>query len=230
MNGDWDLTPDISRKQRLGFDETIFCASKTPDQINRLVQAALKTEEQLLLTRLESEKFSELSDELSQQLDYDEVSHTAVLGHLPAPGGTPRVAIVSGGSSDVRVAREAARTLQYYRVGVHEIYDVGVAGLWRLLERVEELRGMDVVITVAGMEGTLPSVVAGLVPGLVVAVPVATGYGVAENGITALNSALASCAPGLVVVNVDNGYGAACAALRMLNVMQRASVHGDGGG
>ena len=228
MNGDWDLTPDISRKQRLGFDETIFCASKTPDQIDRLLQAALIAEEPLLLTRLDSEKFSELSDELSRRLDYDEVSHTAILGHLPLPEDTPRVAIVSGGSSDVRVAREAARTLQYYRVGVHEIYDVGVAGLWRLLERVEELRDMSVVITVAGMEGTLPSVVAGLVPGLVIAVPVATGYGVAANGITALNSALASCAPGLVVVNVDNGYGAGCAALRMLNVMKRGSGHVDG--
>jgi hypothetical protein len=230
MNGDWDLTPDISRKQRLGFDETIFCASKTPDQINRLLEAALRTEEPLLLTRLDSEKFSDLSKELSERLDYDEISHTAILGHLPVPADTPRVAIVSGGSSDVRVAREAARTLQYYRVGVHEIYDVGVAGLWRLLERVEELRDMGIVITVAGMEGTLPSVVAGLVPGLVIAVPVATGYGVAANGITALNSALASCAPGLVVVNVDNGYGAGCAALRMLNVMQRSSGHGDGSG
>jgi NCAIR mutase (PurE)-related protein len=230
MNCDWDLTPDISRKQRLGFDETIFCASKTPDQIHRLLQAALRADEPLLLTRLDSKKFSELSEEISRRLDYDEVSHTAILGRLPLPEDTPRVAIVSGGSSDVRVAREAARTLQYYRVGVHEIYDVGVAGLWRLLDRVEELRDMSVVITVAGMEGTLPSVVAGLVPGLVIAVPVATGYGVAANGITALNSALASCAPGLVVVNVDNGYGAGCAALRMLNVMQRGSGHGDGSG
>ena len=230
MNADWDLTPDISRKQRLGFDETIFCAGKSPDQIHRLLQAALRAEEPLLLTRLDSEKFSALSDELSRHLDYDEVSHTAILGHLPPPGDKPRVAIVSGGSSDVRVAREAARTLQYYRVGVHEIYDVGVAGLWRLLERVEELRDMSIVITVAGMEGTLPSVVAGLVPGLVIAVPVATGYGVAANGITALNSALASCAPGLVVVNVDNGYGAGCAALRMLNVMQRRSGQDDGSG
>jgi NCAIR mutase (PurE)-related protein len=221
MNGDWDLTPDVSRKQRLGFDETIFCASKTPDQINRLLEMALKAEEPLLLTRLDREKILALSSELSGHLDYDEVSHTAMLGRVPIPEHTPRVAIVSGGSSDVRVAREAARTLQYYRVGVREIYDVGVAGLWRLLEHVDELRGMSIVITVAGMEGTLPSVVAGLVPGLVIAVPVATGYGVAAQGITALNSALASCAPGLVVVNVDNGYGAGCAALRMLNVMQR---------
>jgi len=224
MHGDWDLTPDTSRKQRLGFDETIFCASKTPDQINRLLQAALKAEEPLLLTRLDGDKFFELSSELSEHLDYDEVSHTAILGHVTIPEDAPRVAIVSGGSSDVRVAREAARTLQYYRIAVREIYDVGVAGLWRLLERIEELRDMNVVIAVAGMEGTLPSVVAGLVPGLVIAVPVATGYGVAANGITALHSALASCAPGLVVVNVDNGYGAGCAALRMLNVMQRSSL------
>lgn len=228
MDGDWDLTPDISRKQRLGFDETIFCASKTPDQINRLLEMALKADEPLLLTRLDREKLRTLSSELSGHLDYDEISQTAILGRVPVADDSPRVAIVSAGSSDVRVAREAARTLQYYRVGVHEIYDVGVAGLWRLLDRVEQLRDMSVVITVAGMEGTLPSVVAGLVPGLVIAVPVATGYGVAANGITALHSALASCAPGLVVVNVDNGYGAGCAALRMLNVMQRSSGPGDG--
>jgi len=228
MDGDWDLTPDISRKQRLGFDETIFCASKTPDQITRLLEMALKADEPLLLTRLDREKLRTLSSELSGRLDYDEISQTAILGRVPVSDDRPRVAIVSAGSSDVRVAREAARTLQYYRVGVHEIYDVGVAGLWRLLDRVEQLRDMSVVITVAGMEGTLPSVVAGLVPGLVIAVPVATGYGVAANGITALHSALASCAPGLVVVNVDNGYGAGCAALRMLNVMQRGSGPGDG--
>ena len=138
MNGDWDLTPDISRKQRLGFDETIFCASKTPDQIDRLIRAAMKAQEPLLLTRLDGAKFSELPSELSEHLDYDRVSHTAILGRITIPDDTPRVAIISGGSSDVRVAREAARTLQYYRVGVREIYDVGVAGLWRLLEHVDE--------------------------------------------------------------------------------------------
>ena len=222
MNGDWDLTPDTSRKERIGFDETIFCAGKSPDQISRLLLAALAENETLLLTRLDSGKFSALSGDLSGHLDFDEVSQTAILGGVKAPEEKqPRVAIVSGGSSDVRVAREAARTLHYYGVGVREMYDIGVAGLWRLLERVDELRDMSVVITVAGMEGTLPSVVAGLVPGLVIAVPAATGYGVAVNGVTALNSALASCAPGLVVVNVDNGYGAGCAALRLLNVMRR---------
>ncbi|MDH3715318.1 MAG: nickel pincer cofactor biosynthesis protein LarB [Gammaproteobacteria bacterium] len=222
MVGDWDLTPDNSRKERLGFDETVFCASKTTDQINRLLQAAADAGETLLLTRLEPDKHAALSVELHARLDYDEISLTAMLGRSRQREEAPHVAIVSAGSSDVRVAREAARTLDYYGVGVHEIYDVGVAGLWRLLERVDELRPLPVVITVAGMEGTLPSVVAGLVPGVVIAVPVATGYGVAANGVTALHSALASCAPGLLVVNVDNGYGAGCAALRILNVMQRS--------
>jgi len=222
MNGDWDLTPDASRKQRIGFDETIFCAGKTTDQINRLLRLAREANESLLLTRLDSGKFSELSGELGKCLDYDEVSQTAILGDVTVRKDKLRVAIVSGGSSDVRVARETARTLFYYGVDVREIYDVGVAGLWRLLEHIEELRDMSIVITVAGMEGTLPGVVAGLVPGLVIAVPVATGYGVAVNGGTALNSALASCSPGLVVVNIDNGYGAGCAALRMLNVMRRS--------
>ena len=220
MKSDWDLTPDVSRRQRLGFDETVFCAGKTPDQINRLLQKALDDEESMLLTRLDSGKFFELSASLSAHLDYDAISHTAILGEVAARADNPRIAIVSAGTSDVRVARESARTLHYYGVQVREIYDVGVAGIWRLMDRIDELREMNVVITVAGMEGTLPSVVAGLVPGVVIAVPVATGYGVAENGTAALNSALASCAPGLVVVNVDNGYGAGCAALRMVNLMQ----------
>ena len=198
------------------------------DQVNRLVQGALKANESLLLTRLDPDKFAALPGDLVGALDYDDVSHTAILGGIKAADGPPRVAIVTGGSSDVRVAREAARTLQYYGIGTREIYDVGVAGLWRLLKHTDELQDKSIVITVARMEGTLPSVVAGLVPGLVIAVPVATGYGVAANGMTALNSALASCAPGLVVVNIDNGYGAGCAALRMLNVMQR-QPSGDGG-
>jgi NCAIR mutase (PurE)-related protein len=220
MVRDWDLNPDHSRGERLGFDETVFCAGKSADQIRRILQGAVDTSTTLLLTRLESDKVARLPDHLSARLVYEPVSQTAILGRIPRDDTPERVAIVSAGTSDVGVAREAARTLHYYGVGTREMYDVGVAGLWRLLERVEELRDMQVVITVAGMEGTLPSVVAGLVPGVVIAVPVATGYGVGANGIAALHSALASCAPGLLVVNVDNGYGAGCAALRVLNAMR----------
>ncbi|MGH6914643.1 MAG: nickel pincer cofactor biosynthesis protein LarB, partial [Geminicoccales bacterium] len=149
-------------------------------------------------------------------LDYDPRSHTGILGPWQAPQGEARVAVVTAGTSDLAIAREAIRTLAFYDVAAREIADVGVAGLWRILAHEDELRRFPAVIVVAGMEGALFSVVAGMVGGLVVAVPTSTGYGIAEGGKTALHSALASCAPGLVTVNIDNGYGAACAAIRAL--------------
>ena len=139
-----------------------------------------------------------------------------MLGAPSPPAGEPRVAVVTAGTSDVPVAREVSRTLAYHGIASREITDIGVAGLWRVLERVDALREAEVVVVVAGMDGALPSVVAGLVPGPVIAVPTSVGYGVAEAGRVALGTALASCAPGLTVVNIDNGYGAACAALRIL--------------
>jgi NCAIR mutase (PurE)-related protein len=218
MLSDWDLTPDHSRAERIGFDEAIFCAGKSVDQIHRILAGAIETGSSLLLTRLSADKLVGLPNPINAKLDYDSISQTAILGQTSRELTTPeQVAIVSAGTSDVGVAREAARTLEYYGIDAREIHDAGVAGLWRLLERVDELSRMSVVITVAGMEGTLPTVVAGLVPGLVIAVPGSTGYGVGTDGIAALHGALASCAPGLVVVNVDNGYGAGCAALRVLN-------------
>ena len=125
--------------------------------------------------------------------------------------------VLSAGSSDVPVAREAIRTLAYFGVGARPIFDVGVAGIWRLLERVEEIRQFPIAIVVAGMDAALPSVLGGLYPGLIIAVPTSVGYGVASGGTTALNAILASCASGIVTVNIDNGYGAACAAMRVLN-------------
>jgi len=220
MKPDWDLTPDHSRAERVGFDEAIFCAGKSADQVRRILEGAIDTGTPLLLTRLSPDKIAALPDQISAKLDYDPVSRTAILGRAARDQTPERVAIVSAGTSDVGVAREAARTLRYYGIAAREIHDVGVAGLWRLLERVDELRRMQVVITVAGMEGTLPTVVAGLVPGVVIAVPGSTGYGVGADGIAALHGALASCAPGLLVVNVDNGYGAGCAALRVLNALR----------
>jgi hypothetical protein len=220
MKADWDLTPDHSRAERIGFDEAIFCAGKSTSQVRRILEGAVEIGSPLLLTRLSADKLSGLPDALKSKLDYDPVSRTAILGRAPGDPTPERVAIVSAGTSDVGVAREAARTLHYYGIGTREIHDVGVAGLWRLLEWVDELRRMPVVITVAGMEGTLPTVVAGLVPSVVVAVPGSTGYGVGAGGIAALHGALASCAPGLLVVNVDNGYGAGCAALRILNAQR----------
>jgi len=208
---------DHLREARIGFDEAIFAAGKSVAQLDAIVAHAIEARARRLFTRLDAEKFHCLARAHREALDYDDISRTAILGKRLRPAGPARVAILTGGSSDVAVSREAARTLEYYGQANVHIPDIGVAGLWRLLDRVEEIRPMRVVIAVAGMEGALPSVVAGLVPGVVIALPTSVGYGVAEGGRAALNSALASCAPGLLTVNIDNGYGAACAALRVLD-------------
>jgi NCAIR mutase (PurE)-related protein len=209
---------DADRSRRIGFPEAVFCASKTIDQLAAVLNALLAEGSRALLTRLAPEQHAALSDDLRRRLDYDPVSRTAFLGPVAPPPGPPRVAVVTGGTGDQWVAEEAARTFAFHGEAVERHYDVGVAGLWRVLARREALTRFPVIVACAGMEGALFSVLGGLVPGLVVAVPVSSGYGVADGGRAALSSALASCAPGIVVVNVDNGYGAACAALRALRV------------
>ena len=219
-----EIRLDFERKQRLGFDEAIFCAQKSPAQIDKILTLAGEEKAPLLLTRLQESSWLELQKKWGAQVDYDKVSMTGFFNLSLEQAATTKVAIVTAGTSDAPVAREAARTLQYYRVGTLEIYDVGVAGLWRLLDRVDEITKHPIVIAVAGMDAALPSVLGGLVNGLLIAVPTSTGYGVADNGKTALHSALVSCAPGVVVCNIDNGYGAACAALRTLNAFSREGV------
>ena len=213
-----EVVPDDARQARIGFDETIYCAGKSPRQLDAILARSIEASRPLLLTRLDAGMFDALAPALRAALDYDPVSRTATLGGPAAGSGTPRVAVVTAGTSDVPVAKEAVRTLAYYGEAALEVYDVGVAGLWRLLDRIEDVRAMPVVIAVAGMEASLPSVVGGQVPGLVVAVPTSNGYGVSAGGRVALDASLASCAPGLAVVNIDNGYGAACVALRALRL------------
>ena len=213
-----EVVPDDARQARIGFDETIYCAGKSPRQLDAILARSIEASRPLLLTRLDAGMFDALAAAHRAALDYDPVSRTATLGGPAAGSGTPRVAVVTAGTSDVPVAKEAVRTLAYYGEAALEVYDVGVAGLWRLLDRIEDVRAMPVVIAVAGMEASLPSVVGGQVPGLVVAVPTSNGYGVSAGGRVALDASLSSCAPGLAVVNIDNGYGAACVALRALRL------------
>ena len=215
-----EINFDFGRQERIGLSEVVFCLGKTPEQIGQAIAIAQARDLSLLLTRLAPEAFAALAAPAQAALDYDPSSRTAVVGAPRPPEGEPLVAVVTAGTSDLPVAREAARTLAFYGVGAREIADVGVAGLWRLLKHEQELRRYPVVIVVAGMEGALFSVVGGLVGGVVIAVPTSTGYGAARRGETALHAALASCAPGLVTVNIDNGYGAACAAVRFLNQLQ----------
>ncbi len=209
---------DFQRQSRLGFDEAIFCQGKRVEQIEGILANAKARDCGLLLTRLQPTDHESLSFSWKQDINYDPLSHTGFYAWKNRGEMEPRVAIVSAGSTDVPVAQEVARTLTYYHVGHERFLDVGVAGLWRILSKAERLREFDVVVVAAGMDGALPSVVGGLVPGLVIAVPTSVGYGVARAGETALRTALASCAPGVVVCNIDNGYGAACAALRALGV------------
>ena len=220
---DQDIKLDLQRSERLGLEEAIFCAGKTTGHIERILNHAQARGGRLLLTRLYETQLIELPEHHRAVLDYEPLSRTAYFGKPVPLQGPPRAAVVVAGTSDLFVSREAVRTLAYYGVPALEVSDVGVAGLWRLLERVEEIRALPVVIVVAGMDAALPTVVGGLVPGAVIGVPTSVGYGVATGGQSALNAMLASCAPGVAVMNIDNGYGAACAALRVLRAQAMLS-------
>ena len=209
-----DFKLDWDRIARTGTAEAVLCDGKSTPQVDAIVAHAQQLNRRLLLTRLAPERFAALA--VRDALDYDDVSRTAILGALPVPTGPARVAIVSGGTSDVPVALEAARTLAFQGEASTRFVDVGVAGLWRLMEHLDEIRAHRIVIAVAGMEGAIFSVLTGLVASPVIAVPTSVGYGVAAGGQAALYAALASCASGLAVVNIDNGFGAAHVALRML--------------
>ena len=209
---------DWGREARIGVAEAVLCAGKTAEQIGRIVTLAQARKHSLLLTRLDPSRFAELEPAVQARLNFDSLSRTGVLDNgLPVsvPAG---VGIVCAGTSDLAVGVEAQRALAFHGVQAPLIGDVGVAGLWRFLDHLEQIAAWRIVIVVAGMEGALFSVAAGQVRGLVIAVPTSVGYGVATGGTTALHSALASCAPGVVTVNIDNGFGAACAALKLLRV------------
>lgn len=207
---------DHDRYARLGFDEAIFCHGKSVVQLTAIIEELANRGDRGLLTRLSSAQHDALPSGLRECLDYDTESRVAFFGGCYPSRSEVCVAVVTAGTSDSAVASEVERTLRYYGEPCLSVRDVGVAGLWRLLERVEELRSLAVVIVVAGLDAALPSVIGGLVPGLLIAVPTSCGYGVSHGGTTALHAVLASCAPGIVVVNIDNGFGAACAALRAL--------------
>ena len=213
-----DAVLDFAREARLGFGEAVLCADKSAAQIADILARFRAAATSCLLTRLSAERQAELPVAWRESLDYDPISRT---GFFPAAGPRrpgPRVAIVSAGSSDAPVVLEAARTLEFHGIDCTLFQDVGITGLWRLLERIEAIRGFPVVIAVAGMEGALFSALGGLVAAPVIAVPTSVGYGVSHGGRLSLDSALGSCAPGIVAVNIDNGYGAACAALRLFNL------------
>lgn len=213
---------DLGRRQRLGMVEAIWGEHKSAEQIARIFEALRTAGELGLATRITPDKAAAVATLLGQagdlQLQHHPQARCLTTGHLPPPDPCgDRVAVLSGGTSDLPVAAEAQLALACHGIAAELVLDVGVAGLHRLLDRLEDLRSATVLIACAGMEGALPTVLAGLLPQPVIGVPVAVGYGVSAGGTAALHGMLASCAPGLSVVNIDNGYGAAMAALRILN-------------
>ena len=206
---------DHHRELRQGMPEVIFGEGKSTDQLLTIVGRMNDKQLNILATRLSAEKAKELTDRFPNA-SYDSDARTLTIQNHPVPTtGRGKILIICAGTSDLPVAREAAITAQFFGNEVEEITDVGVAGLHRLLARTDSLHEAAVIIVVAGMEGALPSVVGGLVGVPVIAVPTSIGYGAAFGGIAALLGMLNSCAGGVTVVNIDNGFGAAFAATRI---------------
>ena len=209
---------DLHRKIRQGFPEVIYGAGKTPEQIAGILGTMKANgQERVLITRLDEESAKTLSQTFP--IVYDKVSKTAYTGELPSPDGIGKIVVATGGTSDVPVAEEAAVTARFFGNEVTRLYDVGVSGLHRLLSHKEEIMKASVVIAIAGMEGALASVIGGLADCPVIAVPTSVGYGASYHGIAALLSMLNSCASGVSVVNIDNGFGAGYLA-GMINHME----------
>ena len=212
----FDISFDFQRRERLGLFEAIWGQDKTIDQLKRLSENVLSKNEVVFITRISSEKASHLLDLYDDARFYEEANCLIIGENLNKLNTNKKIAIISGGSSDLSVTLEAKLALEIYGVNCKSFIDVGVAGLHRLISNLEEINEYDVLIVCAGMEGALPTVVGGLLGQPIIAVPVSVGYGVSKNGESALNSMLSSCSPGITVMNIDNGYGAAMAALRII--------------
>lgn len=209
---------DYDRAKRCGRPEVIFCQGKSVEQVARIAAALSQKSPLILGTRATPEQAAAVEKNLPE-FRYDATARCFTCGTLPQTSPALRVALVAAGTADAPVQAEARFTLEAYGWDVLSITDVGVAGLHRLLGRIEEIRRCQVVIVVAGMEGALASVVAGLVSSPVIAVPTSVGYGASLGGIAALLTMLNSCASGVTVVNIDNGFGAATAADAILRLL-----------
>ena len=202
---------DTHRALRKGFPEVIFGAGKSPQQVLRIAAKLLEREQNVLTTRITPEHARVLKRKFKRAVHH-ELARCVTIERKPLPKRPGAIAVVCAGTSDLPVAEEAAVTAEIMGNRVERVWDVGVAGVHRLFNRLETIRSTNVVIVVAGMEGALPSVVAGLVSKPVIAVPTSVGYGASFGGLAALLGMLNSCASGLTVVNIDNGFGAGFAA------------------
>ena len=201
-------TLDLDRETRTGAPEVVFGLGKTAKQIIEIIDVLVSKEINVLVTKIDEQKYADLSSSLPKQAVYSPNAEILSIKMREVKLTKSFVGVVSAGTSDHRVAREAALTAEFFGSKTLEITDVGVAGLHRLLSRIDEIKNAKVIIAVAGMEGALPSVIGGLVKSPVIAVPTSVGYGASFEGIAALLGMLTSCASGISVVNIDNGFGA----------------------
>lgn len=206
---------DTHRALRTGAPEVIYCPGKSPEQVAQIAQRLAGNGTRVLATRVEPAQFAAVKDVLPQA-EFNSLARVITVGSMPEPAHPERyIAVLTAGTADTPVGEEAAITLEWHGSRAKRLYDVGVAGLHRLLDKLSLVQQAHALIVVAGMEGALASVVAGLVSRPVVAVPTSVGYGASFGGIAALLTMLNSCAGGVAVVNIDNGYGAACYAHRI---------------
>ena len=211
-----DIRFDFDRQNRLGLIEAIWGEHKSVEQLKKVAQEVLKKDEFVFITRINESKARFLKDIYSNAV-YIRDANCLVIGENSNKIESEKtVAIVSGGSSDLKVSLEVKTALEIYGISCETFIDVGVAGVHRLFSQLDKINEHDLIIVCAGMEGALATVIGGLLSQPIIGVPVSVGYGVSKDGMVALNSMLASCSPGIMVMNIDNGYGAAMAAIRII--------------
>ncbi len=211
---------DHNREKRIGFPEVVYGKSKSIEDILKILKSISDKHKNVLITKLQQEKAEVLLKKYSGAF-YDKASGIFILDPVRiSKKNKPEVAVISAGTSDVHVVNETYYTLKFMGIGAERIHDIGVAGVHRLMSKIDHLKTFKILIIIAGFEGALPTLVGGLLPQPVIAVPSDVGYGVAQGGNVALKAMLASCANGITVVNINNGYGAAMSALRILNLIK----------
>ena len=211
-----DIRFDFDRQNRLGLIEAIWGEHKSVEQLKKIAQKVLKKDEFVFITRINESKARCLTDIYSNAIYIRDANCLVIGENANKIQSEKTVAIVSGGSSDLKVSLEVKIALEIYGINCETFIDVGVAGIHRLFSQIDKINEHDLIIVCAGMEGALATVIGGLLPKPIIGVPVSVGYGVSKDGMVALNSMLASCSPGIMVMNIDNGYGAAMAALRII--------------
>tara|TARA_Y100001978_G_scaffold199418_1_gene213705 strand:- start:14795 stop:15454 length:660 start_codon:yes stop_codon:yes gene_type:complete len=216
-----DIEFDFERLNRIGLIEAIWGEHKTIKQLRNVCREVLNKDQFVFITRIDEEKANSLLEIYESAMFFSDARCLTIGKNINKLLTNKRVAIVAGGSSDLAVSLEAKIALEVYGVKCQTFIDVGVAGIHRLLNKLDLINDNDVIIVCAGMEGALATVIGGLLAKPIIAVPVSVGYGVSKNGFAALNSMLSSCSPGITVMNIDNGFGAAMAALRIIKTFDK---------